>query len=69
MSHPQPTIPTFHPAPTRTEAETQEAKRLEKLQALGSSHHTAGTHEVSVPVAAASGDGVLRQLEAEGGER
>ncbi len=69
MSHPQPTIPTFQPAPTMTEAETQEAKRLEKLQAHGSSHHTAGTHELSAPVAPTSGDGILWQLKAEGGAR
>jgi len=56
MSHAQPTMPSFEPTPTMTEAETQEAKHIEKLQAHGSSHHTAGTDEMPAPTVAAPSD-------------
>lgn len=69
MSHPQPTMPTFEPAPTMTEAEIQEAKRLEKLQSHSSSHHTAGTHEPPPAVASGPSDGILWQLKAESDHR
>lgn len=41
--------PNTRPSPGMTESEIQEAKRLEKMQAVCSSHHTAGTAELPRP--------------------
>lgn len=40
------TTPNPRPAPTKTDAELQEQKRLEKMQTVCSSHHVAGTLEL-----------------------
>ncbi len=64
MSHAQPTMPNARPASTKSDAENQEAKRLEKLQAHSSSHRTAGTHEAPRQPTA----GILKQLETERGD-
>lgn len=39
------TTPNTRPSPVPTEAELQEAKRIEKMKAVCSSHHVAGTLE------------------------
>ena len=46
MMHEDPppgTNPNTRPTPVKSEAAIQEAKRIEKVQALGSAHRTAGT--------------------------
>ena len=53
MSHSPPrtgTNPNTRPSPTKTPAEIQEAKRLEKMQTVCSSHRAAGTAELPQPV-------------------